>query len=99
MRTTAIVLWIMAGIVHFVGMFITSSAVDDLRRAHPEEWRRLGKPQPTLMTLFPWWFAYVICGSYRRRVTDENALSWLRINRGVYTLVVALASCGGVFFL
>ena len=91
-----IILWILAAVVYFVSMWIAASTVTDLRRAHPDEWERLGRPNPLLNLSFPWWFLYVVSGEYRARVTDTSTLSWLQINRAVYVVILMLVVSGAI---
>jgi hypothetical protein len=87
-----------AAIFRIAGFIVSAHMMDTLKSNHREEWVRLGKPSGWWGWSHFWWFWYVLCGSYRKTIFDEDTLSSLSINRWLLALELAFVAVALLFW-
>ena len=96
MATVSLLLWVCAGVLFFLTLWLSPHAASEIQDADPAEFKRIGSPNPLLNIHQTRWLRYVLSGEYRTRLSDPKPISALNACRAVYVLVACLILAGGL---
>ena len=99
MTAIAVILWIIAGILFFLTLWLSPHAASEIEVADLGEFKRIGSPNPLLNIHQFRWIRYVLGGEYRGRLSDPKPIAVLDACRVAYSLVILLVVVGGVVWI
>jgi len=78
---------------------VSPHAASEIEITDPDEFKRIGSPNPLLNIHQPRWIRYVLSGEYRGRLSDPKPIAVLNACRFAYGLVILFVFVGGAVWI